>query len=715
MTLFSVFRAKSRNISSLIHRSYLTSSLIPIFTIEVVLLLLYFSINIYISGKNQDTLLRQAEQEVQEVASREVAIIDQQLEAVTRLAELMRRDHEAYVQRPDLCGAPNGVPQFGQHSNGAYYKLRDNGGASLYYSSTTRLGPEQLRKARCSEVLDPLLKSIVDVSPMVTQAYLNTWDDMNRLYPFMQDAPGQYGPVLHMAEYNFYYEADATHNPERKPVWTGAYLDPAGQGWMLSVVVPVYNGHRLEGVSGLDVTIDSFVQNVLKLQMPWRASTFMVDRQGMILAMQESAEKILHLRELKGHVYESNVEQTVEKPEEFNLLTRGQPETRRQMRALFDSRQRLGRLQIHGVDYLVSQEIVPQTGWRMITLIEKERVFDSITELKRLSDRIGYLAIAVMVLFYGAFFAYTQRKSRALARRISAPIEHLSQVTKGLGETLRSEPIEPVDIEEIDVLGHNFRSMVGELEVRNRSLLEAKLAAEAANRAKSVFLANMSHEIRTPMNGILGLAQLMQEPYSDEKVRQDHVRAILTSANNLMALLNDILDVSKIEAGKVVIDHYPCEPQRLAEEVRDLFAQAAAVKGVSLEVLCAPGTGASYLGDPLRLKQMLSNLVSNAVKFTAQGQVVVRVDVVSMLEGEAVLEFSVKDTGIGIAPEQQQLLFKPFTQVDPSITRQYGGSGLGLSLVHEFAHLMGGVVGVESTLGAGSHFWFRVPMTLVQP
>ncbi len=701
-------------ISSLIYRRFLTSSLIPIITIEVVLLLLYFSINFYISRQNQATLLRQAELQVQEVASREVAIIDSQLQEVSRLAELMRLDHQGFFQRKDAaCATPNGEPRFAVHANGVLYKAQDNGGASLYYSSKTAIGPERLRKARCSEVLDPLLKSIVEQSPIVTQAYLNTWDDMNRLYPFMPDAPTQYGPVLHMEDYNFYYEADAQHNPLRKPVWTGAYLDPAGQGWMLSVVVPVYRGDKLEGVSGLDVTIASFVENVLKLQMPWEASTLMVDGSGMILAMQPGAETILRLRELKAHVYQGNVEQTVEKPENFNLLQRGRSDTRAQMKALFESKQRLGSLQIDGVEYLVSQEVVPQTGWRMITLIEKAHVFASITELKRLSDRIGFFAIALMVLFYLVFFAYTQRKSLQLARRISAPIERLTQMTQGLGANLKTQAVAPAGIEEIDSLGRNFQSMVAELEARNRLLVDAKLAAEAASRAKSAFLANMSHEIRTPMNGIIGMAQLMQEPYDSEQQRLDHVHTILTSAQSLLSLLNDVLDISKIEAGKLDIERRPCSPAAVLQEVAELFRPSVTQKGLAMHVSADGPAQTNYRGDVLRLRQMLSNLVGNAIKFTALGEIELAVRVLDVLDGVAQVEFSVRDTGIGIEPDKLHTLFQPFTQADASITREYGGTGLGLSLVRQLAQLMDGEAGVQSQPGHGSWFWFRVPMPIV--
>lgn len=277
---------KSINIQSLIYRNYLTNSLLPLLLIEVVIIALYFAINFYMSDRTQQILLKEVSHNLQEISSREARNINNQLQEISRFALLMQRDQQSFFANDQACFFPYGTPEFARHANGAYYKLNNNGGSSLYYSSSSKIGEAQSRKARCSEMLDPLLVSIVETSPIITQAYLNTWDGMNRLYPFIADAPAQYGPVLQMQAFNFYYLGDAEHNPDRKPVWTGVYLDPAGQGWMVSNIVPIYRDDFLEGVSGLDLTIASFLNNILNLDLPWGASTFMVDENGMMLAMQ---------------------------------------------------------------------------------------------------------------------------------------------------------------------------------------------------------------------------------------------------------------------------------------------------------------------------------------------------------------------------------------------------------------------------------------------
>jgi hypothetical protein len=218
----------------------------------------------------------------------------------------------------------------------------------------------------------------------------------------------------------------------------------------------------------------------------------------------------------------------------------------------------------------------------------------------------------------------------------------------------------------------------------------------------------MSHEIRTPLNAIMGMAQVLLMPQLKDAERLEYAHTIYSSGQILLKLLNDILDLSKIEAGRVDLESIAFEPAQILSQVQTLFAQSVAAKGLQIEASWR-GPRGSYLGDPHRLVQMLSNLVANALKFTERGSIRMEAREVRLKMQMATLEFSVSDTGIGIPEDRQGLLFQSFTQADSSTTRHYGGTGLGLSIVRTLARAMGGEVGVKSQAGRGSRFWFRIP------
>ena len=244
-------------------------------------------------------------------------------------------------------------------------------------------------------------------------------------------------------------------------------------------------------------------------------------------------------------------------------------------------------------------------------------------------------------------------------------------------------------------------------------LIEAKQAAESANVAKSRFLATMSHEIRTPLNGILGMAQMLLHDDVSVFERQDYSRTILKAGQTLLSLLNDILDLSKVEAGHLQLESTPFQPAELLREVQSLFHEPSLQKQLRLSAVWSGDDLARYIGDSRRLSQMLSNLINNALKFTAQGQIDIRASEVERRGQSAVLEFSVADTGLGIPEDKRQLLFTPFSQIDSSTTRKFGGTGLGLSIVSSLAQMMGGTTGVYSVPGKGSRFWFRIVVDAV--
>ena len=252
---------------------------------------------------------------------------------------------------------------------------------------------------------------------------------------------------------------------------------------------------------------------------------------------------------------------------------------------------------------------------------------------------------------------------------------------------------------------------VTEARLGAEELATARDTAVEATRLKSEFLASMSHEIRTPMNAVIGLTELLLDTNLDRE-QLEYASGVGTAAAGLLAIINDILDFSKIEAGKLELEIVDFEPALLLEDVAGLLGEAAQRTGLELLAHALPGLPGVVRGDPTRLRQVLVNLVTNAVKFTAEGEVVLRAVPVSGDGYRAVVRFEVSDTGIGIAAEDQQRMFEPFSQADASTTRRFGGTGLGLAIVRQLVELMGGHLGLVSEIDRGSTFWFELPFDL---
>ncbi len=576
--------------------------------------------------------------------------------------------------------------------------------------------------AEKTAALNPLYRHMVKDTPNVVAAYVNTPGDMNRLYPFMEKVWEQYPADLNMEDYNFFYLADAAHNPSRNPVWTGVYLDPAGQGWMLSCIAPVYVGDVLEAVVGLDVTVEKIVSGILKMSLPWGASAFLADENGMILAMPENVESLLGLQELKSHVYSEAISKEQLKPEEFNLFKMADPKLVAGFRELYSSKAVLREIDTKSGRILVAQGVIPETGWRTFVVTRESRVFEAVNRLARLSRTIGYVAVAILLGFYAAFFFFLRNRARWMAAAIARPVEKLSSATTELGTGRAEQNIPPSGIEELDRLTDNFNTMSAELTQRSQQLVEARVRSEMKEKeaelaytrglyeSASGYLHNVGNAITRMESHLMDFDTVLKSTgqYPEvfrkletggadsgetlQRFKQVLLQKTLPVLQATFAGISRIKDsiiqtITHQQAGFLAAGRQAPVKFPLSNLLNELCTQVRSGK-VEIDVQIEPDI--FIQGHPEQLRQGFENVIKNAIEALGPGGRI-SISCRSIPDGALV---TVSDNGAGIPPENLSKV------MSAGFTTKPGGHGLGLHSFAVFLSAANGRLIVESD-GAG--------------
>ncbi len=810
-----------------IWRAFVRSALIPLVLVETALIAIYLLTNNAIRDAQVEHLRETALNDLQAAVSLESRLISEQLSQVSSLTQLYRNLTAQALQGV----APGQVAELALSDEGVRYSPSDDGGAAVFYSNATAPERHDLQKIARLRQLEPLMKEIEARNPLVASLYFNSWDSFNHIYPWFFTLD-QYPADMDIPKYNFYYLADAKHNPSRGVVWTDVYLDPAGHGWMMSATAPVYHGDFLEGVVGIDITVSGILEQIGQVQVPWGGYAMLVSDDLSIMALPEPGEADFGLAELTEHSYLDAIRREVFKPEDFQLDRR--PETAELAAAISGASSGVQQVMLGGRPQLVAWTTVAQTGWHLLAVVDEAAVFRQTNALASRYQQIGYLLIAGLVLFYIGFFALMWLRARQLSGALLTPIAGISRMlgeigvgrwqpqpaqsqireldemcrhTQDIGSRLAYSESERWEAQrrlelvlesateslwEYDMPNHRLRirggmgtrfglpsGQLSDSEFRRRihpddlpqalaqiervrrglqqryeaeyrfadtqghyhwllsrgrvlehdpdtgvakilagthvdidalkrveeELRAATLQAQAASEAKGRLLSGISHELRTPLNAILGFAQLMRMDCDDESQSEaaEYLDEILLASRHLNQLLGEILEWSSLQNEPAQLELQAVDVCKLMRECAELVSLEVQQRGLHLQ-LQLPDEPLQVLAEPRRLRQVLLNLLSNAMKYNVpDGHISLRTET-----SPGHVRLLVEDTGLGIEPTQQAQVFEPFQRLGRE-NSMIQGTGIGLSLCLEFARLMNGQLGLHSEPGVGSRFWIELP------
>jgi len=460
-------------LKKLIYGNYLKTTLTSIFFIEIALIFLYFYSNSYMVDKNIKFLLNDIRVNVYEKVRDIKSHIKTSLSHIEQNVKFLHNEHQQFFKYIHSFDLYENV-EFERASNGMFYKKENNGGSSLVVSKNTTINKDLKDELNKTESFDKNLKLIVNQNDMIVAGYFNSRHNYSRYYPFLENSFNVFPVDIQMKNYSFYYKADLKHNPNKELVWTDVYLDPAGQGWMMSAIVPIYKDNVLEGVTGVDITVDKIIETLLSIELPYEGSSFLVDKKGEIIARTDAISDILELDSLQNYPYkiDEKIDATISKKD--NIFRHKNKDFIDNIKKVLNNLKYNHDVILNNEDYLLFTEKIDKTSWYLISLIKKDNILIDAKELENYYKNLGYIIIAFVVLFYFMFFLYLYKKAKDFVDVINTPLEKIIELTKNLGNKKSIKRLESCGIVEIDKLNKNFNILADELEHRTKKLIEVE-------------------------------------------------------------------------------------------------------------------------------------------------------------------------------------------------------------------------------------------------
>lgn len=813
-----------------IWHSYIRTVLIPLILIELIFIFIYFSSFTWSQWKNVALLKEQAQSELEHIVNQEANSINNQLTSITNSVMLFRNQIKQSLLTPAILTTADSN-RLTYSKDGALYTNEDSKDdrVSIFYSSIFSKRREQLQKVSRVLTTQRLMADIKNTEPLASSIYFNSFDSLNITYPY-SNTISKSDSLANIPSYNFYYEADAEHNPNKKVRWTNSYLDPLGNSLITSAICPVYNNNFLEGVVGIDITLDTISNQILTMQIPWQGYGLLVDKNGSILSFSNENELDLGLTENSYYNIDLKDKLTAD---QFNLY-KNQNLSCLADKVLYNE-SGFSNCIIKDDNKFISWTTISNTDWKLLVIVPEQNICSKINSLNDTLIKMGIFIIAGLLLSYFIFFILLYRKAKKSSYAFTNSLLEINNIVQKIGNreynpkppTLAITELKDICIQliemgqnlgdtnknllmtqyqlmkketdlkalvnsindiifEVDAKGNitNFwsrshqdlfklymqgafnsindlldietskiarkkifyvmktkkntsvdfniesnsglkwfqasisprlndstRVVVSARDVTvqkkmSKSLIAAKEEAEKASKAKSEFLSSMSHELRTPLNAILGFSQVLEldpeSPLTDSQ--KESVTEILKAGNHLLELINEVLDLSKIESGKLSISIESVLIKSVMEETLSIIKPFADTHKIKLISPPMENSDEFAYVDNTRLKQILLNLLSNAIKYNKpNGEVTFYHDRI-----DNKYRFHVIDTGIGLSKADLDLIFKPFQRLN-KLNNSIEGTGIGLTVAKQLVELMNGKIYVESEKGIGSHFYVEFP------